>query len=114
MLLSNGLTTDTAIDITSLINEPSVFFGTPLYAAAYGGHLGIVGQLLSSEANVDGVGQGNILGTPLLAACSQGHVDVVELLLDHGANKNAFNRKFNSAMHVARAFQQPEVVRILE
>jgi ankyrin repeat protein len=114
MLLSNGLTTDTAIDITSLINEPSDFFGTPLYAAAYGGHLGIVAQLLSSEANVDGAGQGNILGTPLLAACSQGHIDVVELLLARGANKNAFNRKFKSAMDLARAFQQPEVVRILE
>lgn len=114
MLLSNRLTTDTAIDITSLINEPSDFFGTPLYAAAYGGHLGIVAQLLSSEANVDGVGLGSILGTPLLVASSQGHVDVVELLLAHGANKNAFNRNFESAIDVATAFQQPEVVRILE
>ncbi|KAH8778346.1 ankyrin repeat-containing domain protein [Hyaloscypha sp. PMI_1271] len=113
MLLSNRLA-DTAIDVMSLINEPSDFFGTPLYAAAYGGHLGIVAQLLSSEANVDGIGLGNILGTPLLAACSQGHVDVVELLLAHGANKNAFNGKFKSAMDVAGAFRQPEVVRILE
>jgi ankyrin repeat protein len=93
MLLSHGLPTDPTIAVTALINESSDFFGTPLYAAAYGGHLGIVAQLLSMGANIEGVGQGNIVGTPLLAACSQGYVDVVQLLLAHGASKHAFNSK---------------------
>lgn len=114
MLLSHRLKTDPAIDVTTLINESSEFFGTPLYAAAYGGHLGIVTQLISLKANVDGVGQGNILGTPLLAACSQGHIDVVQLLLAHDANKNTSNANFESAIDVAKAFQQLEVIRILE
>ncbi len=103
-----------AAEQRQVVNEPSDFYGTPLYAAAYGGHCVIVAELLSLGVNIESVGQHGMVGTPLFTACSRGHVDVVKLLLAHGAKVWVSGAKFKSAMDVARAFKQTEVLRILE
>jgi hypothetical protein len=63
---------------------------SPLFYAAWGGHLDIANMLLDAGAVVDPDTPSGawFLGTPLEAAASSGHLDVMRLLIDRGANVN--------------------------
>ena len=62
------------------LDAKSKFFGTPLYAAAFRGHLEVVQILLQAGAdiNADWLGQ-----TPLEVAQEGDHEDVAKLLMEH-------------------------------
>ena len=83
--------------------------GTPLIAAARGGHLEAVEALLLAGAPVDGI---DIWGnTPMIWAAYGGHFDVVRRLLNGGANLHA-RQKFGlcKPIHMAAYGKGHQVV----
>ena len=102
-------------DDQDIINEPSARYGTPLYAAARRGRLGIVRKLLDAGADIDKAAlPGNILGPPLFAACAFNQGDIVELLLSRGARTEAEGCQYRTAREVSKAFAQWPVDQYLE
>jgi len=65
--------------------------GTPLYYAAYKGHMSIVTLLLDAGANLSSDDWGN---TPISASIVKGHKNIVELL--RAAEVNGWKRKRSS------------------
>ena len=64
---------------------------TPLYAAAYAGHLKVVELLLQEKADVHAARDDGC--TPLHAASRNGHCDVVEALVEGGANMSQAGKR---------------------
>ena len=74
------------------------YHGTPLHAASYKGHLGVVRVLLECGADVnDPAGD----RTPLYAAYYGGQLEAMELLLQHGANVNSPDAVNHTLLHRA-------------
>jgi ankyrin repeat protein len=57
--------------------------GTPLFYAAFRGHVSIVALLLDAGANAHDIS--NWRHTPIEVARARGHMEVVKLLTDTGA-----------------------------
>ncbi len=72
---------------------------TALHWAAERGHLGVVGLLVSREADVNARDDGG--WSVLHIAAFNGHLEVVEFLISIGADIHARNRYGNSAFDVA-------------
>ena len=88
-------------------------FGTLLCHAAYGGHEGIVNELLS-RPDVDVNLAGLHGATPLYMAAQEGHAEVVELLLHKpDINVNLFTVVGLTPLHIAAQGGFVEVVRLL-
>ncbi|KAL2070986.1 hypothetical protein VTL71DRAFT_14012 [Oculimacula yallundae] len=98
-----------------MINRSSDNCGTPLYCAAREGNVTFVEKLLCAGASVNAVIlPGNILGPALYVACAEGHTKLVRILLSHGADRKVRTSRYKSAMEVAKAFEQHEVLEVLE
>ena len=69
---------------------------TPLMAAAQGGHLSVIKELISAGANVNEADKQG--WTPLMAAAGAGHARAARLLLLAGASPNAANRSGRTAL----------------
>ncbi|RDW89683.1 hypothetical protein BP6252_01715 [Coleophoma cylindrospora] len=90
-------------------------FGTPLYAAASNGHVEIVRKLLDAGVNINSQAlPGNTLGPALYVACAIGNLDVIQLLLSRGADTDVRGPRYHSAMAVAKAFDQIDVIEIIQ
>ncbi|PVH73761.1 ankyrin [Cadophora sp. DSE1049] len=101
--------------LVDTINQASDHCGTPLYCAAKEGNIDIAERLLCAGAMVNAVAlPGNILGPALYVACAEGHAKLVRVLLSHGADTDVKTSRYGSAMEVARAFEQKEVIEVLE
>lgn len=74
-------------------------FTTPLAEASRMGHLSVVKELLTHQADVELERQECL--NALKRACLAGHTEVVRLLLDHGANPNACLPGLQSALEAA-------------
>jgi ankyrin repeat protein len=97
------------------INDAADFLGTPLYCAAAEGYITIAEKLLGAGASINAVAlPGNTLGPALYAACSQGHVQLVTVLLSHGADQNIKGPRYHSAIEIAKAYEQKDVLEVLE
>ena len=72
---------------------------TPLYFAAYNGHVEITRLLLQNGADVNVRSHGG--NTPLHWAAIQGHVDILHLLVENGADLEAQNNYGERALHIA-------------
>ncbi|CAH3145367.1 unnamed protein product, partial [Pocillopora meandrina] len=72
---------------------------TPLRAAAFKGHLGIVRCLVENGADVNA--RKNFNDTLLMVACYKGHLDVASYLVKHGANMNLQDHHGRSCLHYA-------------
>jgi ankyrin repeat protein len=84
---------------------------TPLLAASTAGNLGIARALLEAGAAPNlGDGQGR---TPLMAAAKAGKPALVELLLSRGADPKAVALDGTTALTLARAGKNREVLRLL-
>ena len=85
--------------------------GTPLIAAARGGHLDMVSLLLElgAKPNLGISGDGN----PLQNAAQRGHRDVVVLLLERGAEIDAGVEGDGNALIMASGFGRVEIVNLL-
>ena len=59
---------------------------TPLYIACLGGHIEVVGMLLTCDGIDVNKAKTDIGATPLFMACQNGRTEVVQMLLDAGAN----------------------------
>uniref|UniRef100_A0A8C7E3P3 Uncharacterized protein n=1 Tax=Naja naja TaxID=35670 RepID=A0A8C7E3P3_NAJNA len=89
---------------------------TPLIAAAYMGHGGIVALLLSHGAHVDHADTDGRTALSVAAMCipvSQGCAKVVELLLDHGASPGQADRDNVTPLLVAACEGHVDVVELL-
>ncbi|RDW66045.1 hypothetical protein BP6252_09680 [Coleophoma cylindrospora] len=101
-------------DVVAKINEPSDIHGAPLHCASNNGYTAVVEKLLDAGALIDyQMMPGNYYGPALYAACARGHVDVVKLLLTRGASTNVRGPRYSSAMEVAQAFEELEVIEVL-
>ncbi|KAH7383499.1 hypothetical protein BKA64DRAFT_712384 [Cadophora sp. MPI-SDFR-AT-0126] len=101
--------------LADTINRASDHCGTPLYCAAKEGNINISEKLLCAGAMVNAVAlPGNILGPALYVACAEGHAKLVRVLLSHGAEMKMKTSRYGSAMEVAKAFEQKEVMEVLE
>ena len=82
----------------ALVNPPGPVprYGgrTPLQAAAEGGHLSLVQQLLSLGADMNAPASPSSGVTTLQGAVWRGHHDVVSVLLAHGADVNAWPGRY--------------------
>lgn len=96
------------------INDDSLSFGTPLYAATRQGFVSVVRALLDAGAAIDKTGPGNLFGSALMVACAKGHGDIVNLLLSRGASREVEGSRFRSAAGTARAFRQEKILKVLE
>ena len=67
----------------AFINFRSIVFSSPLIAAVYRGHSGIVEALLDAGADVE-LSDGQF-GSPLMTACALGRLKVVKLFVKRGA-----------------------------
>ncbi|TYZ62130.1 hypothetical protein PybrP1_005065 [[Pythium] brassicae (nom. inval.)] len=98
--------------LAALVDMPDVVNDTPLGIAARRGHADVAELLLLAGAHVDlpAAGRGCL---PLHLACQERHRDVAQVLLRAGANPNALTPDGVSALHLAAAAGDPEVVRAL-
>ena len=84
---------------------------TPLYAAAFGGHVESAKLLIEAGANLEIADENGC--TPLYVAVEEGHTAVVELLINAGANIEAANTYGNMPLHEAVWEEQTTVIEIL-
>jgi hypothetical protein len=85
--------------------------GTPLHAAAFGGHVEVV-LLLLKHVPVD-IRSTEQHRTPLHFAAAQGHVEISRYLLNHGADVNAQQETGWTPLHLAGYFWGLEFMRLL-
>ena len=83
---------------------------TPLMMASAAGHLGIVGMLVDSGANVNARGDWGV--TPFDRATAYGHRNIMKFLYENGARKNAKGQFGRTAMEWTAAFR-PEDARFI-
>ncbi|KAF2220206.1 hypothetical protein BDZ85DRAFT_33069 [Elsinoe ampelina] len=79
---------------------PGIILGTPLCAAAWGGHLSIVKFLLSNSASTSRLT--GYFADPLIAAVASGEIDVVRYLITNygiSTSVSAFARCWSSSRH---------------
>ena len=93
------------------INKPHRRFGTPLQAAAQGGHVTVAKIFLKSGANPNAYG--GRFHSPLQAAAYNGELELVELLLAHGADPNAVGGSCGNPFLAAVERGSIEMVRCL-
>jgi len=87
---------------------------TLLHISSKNGSLEISKFLISNGADVN-IKADNDDSTPLHGAAMAGKKELVRLLLDNGAEVNAKTRPFgNTAMKIAKDFNQPKVVDVLK
>ncbi len=85
---------------------------TPLHYAATGPNVEVVALMLDQGADIDArAPNGN---TPLMMATRHGVEDSVILLVKRGADKRALNDRNQSAADLARAFDKPWLLKVLE
>lgn len=84
---------------SSSMNEIHARFGTPLQAAAQGGHLKVAEIFIELEANPSIYG--GRFHSPLQAAAYSGDLEIVRLLLRHNANVNAVGGSCGSSFLAA-------------
>ena len=84
---------------------------TPLYEAAYYGHLDVAELLIERGATVDAKDRHNF--TPLMYASAEGNSAMVELLLQNTADLYLQNNNDETALHSAADNGHPDVVAIL-
>ncbi|KAK6353535.1 hypothetical protein TWF696_005498 [Orbilia brochopaga] len=87
------------------------YFGTPLAAAAFYGHLDVV-QFLLQAAGLPKANCGRF-GTVLQAAAAGGSCDVVKLLVKCGADINAIGGTWNTALIAAASHGHHDIVAFL-
>lgn len=98
-----------------IVNAVGDQHGTPLHTAVARGDLEIVRRLVSTGADVDKIGfPGYGLGPPLFLACAYNWSEIAEFLLSQGAKMTVEGMRFKSAMEVAKAFRQDEMVVVLQ
>ncbi|KAL9003643.1 MAG: hypothetical protein Q9188_003505 [Gyalolechia gomerana] len=84
---------------SSSVNEIHARFGTPLQAAAQGGHVKVAEIFIELEANPSIYG--GRFHSPLQAAAYSGDLEIVRLLLRHNANGNAVGGSCGSSILAA-------------
>jgi len=89
---------DSEVDVNASRTDDG---STPLYAAAWYGHLEVVKLLVDHKADVN-ASCTDVGTTPLHAAAQTGHLDVAKLLLANKADKNARTHKGVTPLEVAQ------------
>ena len=93
------------------VNAKCGYYGSPLHAALYMGHLDAARVLLDNGADENlGDQDGK---TPLAIAVDPENLEAVELLLKHGANGDVPDGYYGLLLHGASRRGQVEVVRLL-
>ncbi|KAL8713291.1 MAG: hypothetical protein Q9220_002490 [cf. Caloplaca sp. 1 TL-2023] len=100
-----------AASSVSAIHDVHQRFGTPLQAAAQGGHLKAAKIFLKLGANPNI--HGGRFHSPLQAAAYSGEEDVVNVLIRHGANQNAVGGSCGSPFLAAVERGSVEMVRAM-
>lgn len=93
------------------VNKSSDAFLTPLMAAAYHGHIDIVGKLLSKGAKPNATRDEGF--TPLFFAAKAGHAPICKMLLEAGSNVLAVDDHQTTALMYAANMGHADVVREL-
>ena len=84
---------------------------TPLYNAAYKGHMEMVKFLLEKGAKIDAADKGG--ETPLYSAAFWRHMEVVKFLVEKGAKIDAENQYGRTPLQMAASNDHIEVVKFL-
>ncbi|KAK4144967.1 ankyrin repeat-containing domain protein [Dichotomopilus funicola] len=98
-----------------LINTPTNNGWTPLAAAAFKGHIGVVRALLAPSNNprADIHARTKFGRTALEAAAHEGHTAIIPILLAHGANPNAIDNDGDIALNSAASNGHADIVSCL-
>lgn len=94
---------------TTLRQGPPPDWQHALHAAAFGGHLGVVQELLRSRASIDSQG-----GIALHRAAETGHLSIVQELIKSRATTDLQDKSGRTAADVAKDAGHTDVVQLLE
>ena len=86
--------------------------GTPLSAAAVGGHEPMIRLLISKGADVNGK-EGTLNETPLMGAAQMPRLGPVKLLIENGAAPCELDRDGQTAESLARKYKHPDIAAYL-
>jgi uncharacterized protein len=84
---------------------------TPLTAAAWGGHVELIGYLLGEGAQVDLQDEADF--SPLGCACEKGHTEAAHVLLAHGADPANTSNGGSTPLMIASEHGHTDVVAVL-
>ena len=112
-LKGDSATVDRLLKIGIDVNAQDDWNVTALMDASYGGHAEIVRMLLAARGTKVNT-QDRWNETALMKASSKGHTEVVRILIDADADIALTNNEGKTALDLARANGNIEIVKLLE
>ena len=93
------------------VNQLGGYYGTPLHAAAFGGHIEVSQSLFTHGADINFRCPDDY--TPLHVASDNGHSEIVNWLLNHGTDVNVKQMFGATPLHLAASHGHLDACRIL-
>ncbi|MGK5092176.1 ankyrin repeat domain-containing protein [Deltaproteobacteria bacterium TL4] len=98
------------------VNIQTKYGTTPVMWASKRGHTEIAQLLVNHEAQLNYQEKGDLVNgdTALMDASKRGYVEIVRILVQNGADINIRNKKGETALKLAKAYEEWETVKVLQ